>query len=259
MSRFRSLEFDSGSGQRPVPGRDTARDADYYIAEANRAFAEGEFEKALQRFSRALEENPQSAPAWSGQARAFIELERYGEASAWADKALSVVPDDSDVLSAKAVALARQGDPDTAMAISDAGLERQETAGVYPWLSRGEVLLCRGEEAAVFCFEKAQSLSENDWFTLWLIARVRIRQGQHAIALGVLQRALESHAAHFGLWFQRGECEAVLGYVESARVSLRRALELRPGSIEARQALLALDSSGWRRRIAGFWHRLAGR
>ena len=131
MSRFNNLEFgeefegqlqsqrQSGSQQRLV------KDEGYYLAEAQSAFENGQFEEALRRYAKVLEYNPRNAVAWAGQVRMLIELNEFEEAKKWADKALERFPDNSELLASKAVALARLGDLDGAMAYSDASVGEQ--------------------------------------------------------------------------------------------------------------------------------------
>src|SRR6266480_2940127 len=86
MSRFNNLEFgeefesqlhshqQSGSGQRLV------KDENYYLAEAQTAFENGQFEEALRLYAKVLEFNPRNAAAWTGQVRMLIELNELRKA-----------------------------------------------------------------------------------------------------------------------------------------------------------------------------------
>ena len=85
MSRFNNLEFgedfegqlhsqQSGGGQRLV------KDENYYLAEAQTAFENGQFEEALRLYAKVLEFNPRNAAAWTGQVRMLIELDEFAEA-----------------------------------------------------------------------------------------------------------------------------------------------------------------------------------
>src|SRR3989449_4519158 len=164
MSRFNNLEFGeefeeqlqsqrpSGSQQRVV------KDEGYYMAEAQNAFENGQFEETLRLYAKVLEFNPRNAAAWTGQVRMLIELDEFAEAKKWADKALERFPDEPELLAAKAVALARLGDFEAAIAYSDASIgERGETP--YVWLARGDVQMAREEKRAGYCFEKAFTLA----------------------------------------------------------------------------------------------------
>src|SRR5882757_10617886 len=97
----------------------------------------------------------------------LIELGEFREAKLWADKALERFPQWPELLAAKAVALGRSGDLDSALAFSDASIEERGDTP-YVWLARGDVLLARAESRANYWFEKALLLAQNDWFTLLL-------------------------------------------------------------------------------------------
>src|SRR2546423_10822169 len=228
MSRFVNLEFggeseDHGQHEQKRPLKDDA----YYFAEARSAFENGNFESALRLYSKVLEFNPQNAAAWTGQVRMLVELGEFREARLWADKALERFPHDPELLAAKAVALGRSGDLQGALAFSDASIEERGDTP-YIWLARGDVLLARAETRADYCLEKALLLAPRDWFTLWLAARVRHYYEQFALALKLLQQAIEWNTAQFILWLELGRCQQALGLVGPARNSFLQAPQLHP-------------------------------
>ncbi|HEU5071244.1 MAG TPA: tetratricopeptide repeat protein [Verrucomicrobiae bacterium] len=251
MSRFGNLELGDGSEERSHQPLQTARrDEAHFLAEARTAFENGRFESALRHFSKVLEFNPRCAAAWTGQVRMLIELGEFQEARLWADKALEQFPHEPELLAAKAVALGRAGDLQGAMAFSDAALEERGDTP-YVWLARGDVLLARRESRADYCFDKARLLAPQDWFTTWLAARVRSFYEQFALALKLLQQAVEWNAGHFLLWLELGRCQQALGLAGAATVSFNRARELNPRSDEVRAALLHVAQTGFWLRVRG--------
>src|ERR1051326_5930826 len=128
MSRFGNLELGSESEDQPRRVSGAVKDDAYYLAEARAAFENGNFESALRLYSKVLEFNPQSASAWTAQVRMLIELGELREAKLWADKALERFPIYPELLAAKAVALARMADVDSALAFSDAAIEERGTS-----------------------------------------------------------------------------------------------------------------------------------
>src|SRR5439155_2594663 len=178
----------------------------HYLGEAGAAFENANFELALRLYSKVLEFNPQNVAAWTGQVRMLIELNEFKEAKLWADKALERFPHDPELLAAKAVALARAGDVEGAILFSDAAIEERGDTP-YVWLARGDVLLARNERRADYCFEKALLLAPRDWFVAWLAARIRYFYEHFALALKLLQQAIEWNAAHFRLWLELGQCQ----------------------------------------------------
>jgi len=253
MSRFVNLEFgdehedQSHSGQKPL-----TKDEAYYFGEARTAFENGSFEPALRLYSKVLEFNPQNAAAWTGQVRALIELGEFREAKLWADKALEKFPQEPELLAAKAVALGRSGDLQGALAFSDASIEERGDTS-YIWLARGDVLLARRETRADYCFERALTISPQDWFVAWLAARIRFYYEQFALALKLAQQAVELNAGHFLLWLELGRCQHALGLVGLARGSYAQAAQLEPHHAEVSKAMLQLAEVGVWQRLRGWW------
>lgn len=255
MSRFGNLEFGDESAEQlssePTRGGDEAA----HLEAGDAAFAQGEFERALRRYSKVLEFNPQNAQAWTGQVRMLIELGEFKEAKLWADKALEKFPHDPELLAAKAVTLARVGDLDGALLFSDASIEERGDSP-YLWLARGDVLLARQEGRADYCFEKALLLAPQNWFFNWLAARVRLVYDQFVLALKLLEQAIEWDAGRFVLWLELGRTQAALGLVNPARNSLLQARLLNPQSAAANEALRALDETGLASHLQGWWRRV---
>ena len=186
--------------------------------------------------------------------RALIELGEFSEASLWADKALQQFASEPELLAAKAVALARNGDVDGAIAFSDSSIaERGETP--YVWLARGDVLLARKERRAEFCFEKALILAAKDWFVAWLAARIRAFYRQFSLALKVAQQALEMKPDHAVLWLFAGTCQRELGLFKAAQNSFQQAIELNPRCQEAKLAIAQLSQTSLAGRLLGWCRR----
>jgi tetratricopeptide (TPR) repeat protein len=254
MSRFVNLELGGESEDQPREQKRLVKDEAYYFAEARGAFESADFEQALRFYARVLEFNPQNAAAWTGQVRMLIELGEFREAKLWADKALERFPREPELLAAKAVALVRCGDLQGGMAFSDASIEERGDTP-YVWLARGDVLLAREEQRADYCFQKAQLLAPNDWFVAWLAARIRFYYRQCALALKLLQQALEWNAGQFVLWLELGRCQEALGLDGPAKNSFTQAQQLNPHCREASLGLVKLSQTSlwpWRR----WWRRL---
>lgn len=249
MSRFGNLELEGGASELQPESRQD-QDAARWLAEAETAFSQMEFESALRFYARVLEFDGNQTIAWAGQVRALIELGEFREAQIWADKALERLPTSPELLAAKGVALARLGDLDSALAFSDASLEeRGDTA--YIWLARGDVLLARKEGRAEFCFERACSLAPRNPLIIWLAGRIRHYYGQFAAALKLAQTAVELDAARFAHWVLIGDCQLALGWSEHARRSWTQAEQLAPRSEEVSRRLLQLDRRGLIPKIFG--------
>lgn len=256
MSRFVNLEFGDEQGHH-APGdlNPAAKDEAYYFNAARQAFEQGNFEPALRLYSKVLEFNPQNAAAWTGQVRMLIELGEFREAKLWADKALEKFPHEPELLAAKAVALGRSGDLQTALAFSDASIEERGDTP-YVWLARGDVLLARQEPRADYCFEKALGGAPKDWFVTWLAARIRFYYEQFALALKLVQQAVELNAGHFLLWLELGRCQQALGLAGPARHSFLQAQQLEPHHPEVARAFSDLATTGLFARLLGWGRNL---
>src|SRR5882672_785611 len=246
MGRFSNLEFD---GQKEPLREEPAaagevRDEIYYLKLADLDFRRARFDKALRYYSRALEFNANVVAAWVGQAQMLIELGDFKEARLWTDKALELHRDSADVLSAKAVAVARQGDPQKAIEFTDAALA-QRGATPYLWLARGEALMAARQSNDDHCLEKASSESRHDWFMQLRIARVYYAYRRFAQAMTWISKAVKQEpAAPFALHVM-GDCQLALGFDSSAEHSYRQALSLDRDFDLSRLALDALKGRGF--------------
>ena len=253
MSRFANLEFDDESRRQALSSQGApVQDDSQVFSKAQHEFENGDFEAALRLYSKVLEFNPLHAPAWTGQVRMLIELGEFQEANLWADKALERFPNEPELLAAKAVALGRLGDTQAALAFSDSAIqERGDTP--YVWLARGDVLLARKENRAQFCLDKALSLAPGDWLVAWLAARIRLYYEQFALALKLMQQAVELNASHFMLWIELGRCQQSLGLAGAAKNSLAQARQLNPGCSLKMGRASELGSAGLWQRMLAWW------
>jgi tetratricopeptide (TPR) repeat protein len=256
MSRFGNLEFEGEAEAHESAAHNSGvNDEVRFLSRAQEAFENGLFESALRNYSKVLEYNPRNAAAWTGQVRMLIELGEFREARLWADKALEQFPQEPELLAAKAVALGRAGELQEAIAFSDASIEERGNTP-YIWLARADVLLARREQRADYCFEKALGMAPNDWFVAWLAARIRYYYEQLAVALKLLQQALQWNASHFLLWLELGNCQLAMGWAGPATVSFTCAKELNPGSEAVRAALREAAKQGPVSRAFGWARRL---
>lgn len=256
MSRFVNLEFgDEHEDQSPGHLNPAFHGEARFLQEAQSAFENGSFESALRLYSKVLEFNPQNATAWTGQVRMLIELGEHREARLWADKALEQFPREPELLAAKAVALGRSGDLPGALAFSDAAIEERGDTP-YIWLARGDVLLTRKESRADYCFDKALLLAPKDWLVAWLAARIRYFHEQFALALRLMQLAVEWNAGHFWLWLELGRCQGALGLTGPARSSYAQAQQLNPRCAEVGLELTRLSQTGIWSRLRGWGRQL---
>jgi tetratricopeptide (TPR) repeat protein len=247
MSRFDNLEFGSPSEGR---ARSSVKGAEHYLGEAQNAFENGDFEQALRLYGRVLEYNAHCAAAWSGQVRMLIELERFDEAKAWADKALEKFPREAELLAAKAVVLGRRGDLQAALTYSDAAIEEQGNTP-YVWLARGDVLLAREERQAEFCFGRALAMAARDWCMHWLASRIHSFYKKLSLALKYAQQALALAPARAVIWLQLGFCQQGLGLFAAAQHSFAQARQLNPSYTHVTVSAVLQANTGLFTRLRG--------
>lgn len=228
MKRFNRLEFGDrdSTGPRASPG-EQIRNEEYFYRRALGCWLAGDFELALRNYSRALEKNSTFFQAWVGQVLMLIELGEYREAMLWSDKAMELFPEHPELLAVKAVACARDGRMEKALAYSDNSIAKDNvTARV--WLARAEVLLDRKSQVAENCISKAISICGNDGPLIRLEAgRVLSDKGNYYTALEHLRKAVDMLPRSALAWYELGYCQAKLGRPE-AEVTLQQSLKLRP-------------------------------
>ncbi len=236
MQRFSRLELNSDHQQVvPASSQRPLHDEQYWIASARNERQNGLYEGALRYYSRALEADRSLVAGWVGQVQMLIALGEYREADLWGRKALELFKNNAELLAGRAQALCRLGDVTNALASSDLSIA-QTGLFSYAWLSRGEVMLVRGERTDIYCFEKATQI-DPDWLVRLEIGDVYRHHHRPAKALTYYRQAVERAADQPHTWFSQARCEVDLGLTAAAKKSLSRCLELSPKHEGARRTL----------------------
>ncbi|MDX2133109.1 MAG: tetratricopeptide repeat protein [Planctomycetota bacterium] len=264
--RFSRLEFGSREeppSEAPLHTTDKSqegtltRSADHFLAQATRANRRGEFESALQLYTRALREDRSRIVAWVGQVQMLVELGEYGEARLWSDKALEAFRSNGDLLAAKAQACLRVGDTRAAQICSDASVQAAGS-GPFRWASRGETLLAQGQPRARDCFDKCIAEPAADWFDRIVIARIYLYHHKPAAALEFASHAVGLAPAEPYAWTVRAKCLFDLGETGKAEECCRRALELDPRLLVAQnlhKTVVGTSPAGVFNRLKGWLRR----
>lgn len=262
--RFSRLEF--GSQEEPSGSTETVgatnkslegtvkRSAGHFLTEADRARRRGEFESALQLFTRALREDRSRIVAWVGQVQMLIDLGEYSEARLWSDKALEVFRSNGDLLAGKAQACLRIGDPRAAQVCSDASIQATGSSP-YRWASRGEVLLQRGDSRARDCFEKSFAEPAADWFDRIVVARICLYHRKPAAGLEFAVLAVGAAPVEPYAWTIRAKCLLEVRDFAAAKECCGRALEIDSRMTVARDLLGNIEdrsSTGLINRVKGW-------
>jgi tetratricopeptide (TPR) repeat protein len=252
MRRFSRLEFgdsrDKGPGRQKVD--EEIHDAEYFHKQALRFWLAGDFEIALRNYSRCLEQNSAFYPAWLGQVMMLIELGEYKEAAVWADKALEMFPEHPEILSAKAIAYARDGRLEKAIAYSDSAIGKENDTAMV-WLARAEVMLNRRSNIAQNCISKAVAAAGAYGAIIHLQAgRLFNKKGDYASAIQLLRKAADELPDSALAWYELGRSQAGLGRPE-ATVSFEQALKLHPYWKAPNEALRKIGTRGFFARLFG--------
>ncbi len=204
---------------------------------------------------RALEEDRARPEPWTGQVRALIDMGQSEEALTWLEQAANVVGETPELLSLWAIAAARCGQAEDAVAWSDRAMRHGQDAAEV-WLARAEVLYLRGAvRVAGSTLSKAHE-REPDAATARRCGEVALSAGDLPTARGWLERACREDPDGPLVALRLGVYWAEAGYLDRARTELERALALEPGLDPARLALEDLAGRGPLARLASLLRRL---
>ncbi|MBT5704761.1 MAG: tetratricopeptide repeat protein [Verrucomicrobia bacterium] len=250
-SRFDHLEFESYGEDSSVELETSQSHLDRYSSRATEAFEFESFPEALKLYARILDFDRQSHFSWKGQIQCLIQLSRSQDALNWVSLALDEFPNDDELIALKAIALARTGLIEEAMAFSDASL--QSTQSNSPsWLARTEILLAQDDPTANYCQDRALNADMTSWQIPWMASRMYSFYHKEAAALKLAQMAIERAPTHSTPWLQTGRSQAALGLDKQANQSLARALELTPDSSIIADAIQSMpETNGFARILSG--------
>jgi len=114
----------------PAPGEVAHKAAD-------RAFADGHYERALRNYRDALESDPDRLDAIRGKARTLLQQERYAEAITWFDEATRRSPDFAGTYANRGIAYDRMGRHEQALADYEYAIRLDEEVAKGPgWITR---------------------------------------------------------------------------------------------------------------------------
>jgi len=99
----------------PVIGEGRMRTAASYLDEGNVYFNVGQFELAIERYTRALEEAPDLPGALYNRAHSHTRLGEFDEALADYDATIALTPDDADALNNRGMLRLYRSEPEEAL------------------------------------------------------------------------------------------------------------------------------------------------
>jgi tetratricopeptide (TPR) repeat protein len=224
------------------------------LRDADEAFRFGQFEPALQLYTRALRDDRGIIAAWVGQVQMLFELGDHRESRLWSDKALEIFRSNGELLGAKARACLRQGDQAAAISASDQAMQSPGSSSMR-WQARGDIMLSQRSPRARDCFEKSFAEVNSDWFDRISVARIYLFHRQAAAAMQYAQLAVEMRPDHAYVWLIHGRCHQALGMRDAAMTSFKRCEQLPGCAADARAAQRSLESSSF---LGSIWKRMRG-
>jgi len=244
MGRFSRLETQHAKAFQAEPaeikpGKYGAEPPTYegVMREAHDHFYRGEWKRALQLYSRALEHDNTRPEPWVGQVLALLFQSQVREATVWAKRALECFPEHPLALSLHALTFSQQGMASRGLATSDYAMGKGK-GGLMCWVARGWILLEADNPNWEFCFAKAKEQAPaDDWRSVMLTGMILERYKKWPQAAEAYQAALELQTANFFLWHRMGICYGKLGLARKALEAHKRALDLNPRCAEAEKEL----------------------
>lgn len=247
---------DSQAAHSVAPATPPPEPSDYptFIQRGDTHFFQGEHEKALRFYSRALQMESTRQYPWIGQIYCLLQMRQLSEADLWIKRALELFPDDPALLSLRSVVLARKGMIKRAIGSSDYAMTRGSSP--FCWLARGEVLLLAENTNAAFCFEKVmESIEPDDWHIPFRIGMIYFEQGLWSSALEYFQKAAARRAANYWLWYHLGLCYMRLAFQQEAIDAFRQSIALNTAFPPAQEALRRATRVGPLSRLFGLFRR----
>lgn len=235
-----------GTGE-PVNTRLENEIAEFYEL-AREALEREAFTKAVILYNQVIRLRFSSRRAWKGKCIALLEA---GKVNGFLDSistALSVFPDDPELLLLKAVYLLRHSDTERLnQHLRRLKIKPPDTT--FYWLARAE-LAANSQPKTQKCIDRVLKLKK-DWYTYYRIGKIALRAGWLDIAQRYLEIAVglnrDSHLVYY--WMGR-TAEAMGSYREAERL-YKAALERNPKYAEAEQALKDLDEKSFTNKMFG--------
>lgn len=239
MGRFEWIELGEQE-EKPQINEEVQYNEDYYLKQADNAFEKGSYQSALRYYSRALNLNNTLKSAWLGQIICLIAMGQFNEASVWADKALEFCPEDPELFAIKALALNRLGMKETALSFSDRSIKDSKNSWLV-WAVRADILLDENEDAANYCFYKAQEFAKENWLFYMMMGISFLSIKEYTKAIYYLDKATNQKKDNPILYYHLANAYYKDGNYSSAKICLKKAIELKPDFQEAKYMLTKIS------------------
>ncbi len=206
-------------------GREALEDRDYF--------------SAVERFRRALDQNPDYLDALVGMTKAYYRLEEYDEALRYSERARRQGRRNPDVLALAGRVHLGLGAIEEARDLFEQAVEIDPN-NVAGRIGLAELAIAQGETArALERYREVVRLDPHERQALLSLALVYETRGEHKTAEDYLQLALEHHRRHPGVHLLAAQYYYRRRDYESSARHAQSTLSLRPAH---REALLLLGS-----------------
>lgn len=198
--------------------------------------------EAERELRRALELEPENAPARTLLSWTLLKLEKPGEAAAESSRVLGEKPDNASARLSLARALIDQGKLDQASSeITQAAALAGESSQVL--LTRGKLAAAQGSHAlAISYFEQASHADPSDVESFFLLGQQLAAQGRQPEAATAFKKATIIDSEHAESWMGLGKIYLAGNRLEPAISCFRQAVTAVPNNPEAHyQLALALS------------------
>ncbi len=271
MGRFSKLE--TGTGKEPalevteVDGLPRKRkrgeealppapdyDQGHYVSEGDKYYYNGDYQKALRQYSRAMQVDQSSIDPWIGQVLCLVELKQFREANMWVLRALELFPEEARLIAVQGLVYALNGTIKRGLACSDYAISRPGASGAFVWALRGHVLSLADNSNAAFCFDKAMEVRQKeDWRTPMRIGLLLLQEKKWSRAAEFLQTAVQLNQRNGFLWKKLGLANEKMGLSGPALEAYQAATHLNVDDREAEGNIQRLTSTSLPARL---WRRL---
>ena len=161
-----------------------------------------EYEKALEYFSRAIQNDSNKIQAYNLRGRAYTSLERYDQALEDFEKAENIDPEDAETYFNRACLYQEQGQYQEAINDYDTAIIKKEDYG-EAFYRLGQIKYELGQvEEALTNFERASTLQPNSPYVHYWLGLTKVYHGQEG--LKDFGEAIRLKSDYFDAYIQRG-------------------------------------------------------
>jgi formylglycine-generating enzyme required for sulfatase activity/lipoprotein NlpI len=203
----------------------------------------GDFEGAIERFSQAIELDPNFAQAYSDRGVAHSNIDDLELAILDFDQAIEIDPNYADAYYNRGLCHKRMGHYDEAIEDYSRAIEL-EPDFAYAYVNRGNVYRVMGElDQAITDFNIGIELDPTDKLAYKNRGDSYYAKGEFELAITDYEKAIELDSQYTYAFFNRGIAHAELGMVQEAVCDLDKAINLGVAPEEEERARYYIEAN----------------